>query len=246
MIADAVLPGSTPNRYPAPVNPARKAGQAWLPVLAALAVMATRLAYACATGFLYEDALITLRYARNLAEGQGLVFNAGERVLGTTAPLFALLLAPAGAAGDAALLGAAVAVGIFATGATVWLCFQLGRAAGLSDAVPLGASLLLAVSYELLIAGVAGMETMLIVALMLAGLVLVERRPGAAGVVLGLLVVGRIDGLLWVALVLGHAWRRDGRLPAPALIGFAATLAPWLVFATAYYGSPLPHSLAAK
>src|SRR5437879_8677865 len=39
-----------------------------------------------------DDAYITFRYARNLAEGLGLVYNPGEWVLGTTAPLWAMLL----------------------------------------------------------------------------------------------------------------------------------------------------------
>src|SRR3954452_8190151 len=42
-----------------------------------------------------DDAYITFRYARNLAEGLGLVYNPGEWVLGTTTPLWALLLAGA-------------------------------------------------------------------------------------------------------------------------------------------------------
>src|SRR5207302_4729112 len=40
-----------------------------------------------------DDAYITFRYARNLAEGLGLVYNPGEWVLGTTAPLWAIVLA---------------------------------------------------------------------------------------------------------------------------------------------------------
>jgi hypothetical protein len=40
-----------------------------------------------------DDAFITFTYARNLAAGHGFVFNIGERVLGTTAPLWAMLLA---------------------------------------------------------------------------------------------------------------------------------------------------------
>lgn len=49
--------------------------------------------YAVYTGVSLEDAFITFRYARNLAEGQGFVFNPGEHVLGTTSPLHALILA---------------------------------------------------------------------------------------------------------------------------------------------------------
>src|SRR3990170_6336850 len=40
-----------------------------------------------------DDAYITFRYARNLLAGNGFVFNPGERVLGTTTPLYTLLLA---------------------------------------------------------------------------------------------------------------------------------------------------------
>src|SRR5260370_31398240 len=39
-----------------------------------------------------DDAYITFRYARNLADGLGLVYNSGEWVLGTTAPLWAIIL----------------------------------------------------------------------------------------------------------------------------------------------------------
>jgi hypothetical protein len=50
-----------------------------------------------------EDALITFRYARNLTDGNGFVYNVGERVLGTTTPLLTLLLG-----GIGSILGAGV------------------------------------------------------------------------------------------------------------------------------------------
>src|SRR5262245_35309826 len=37
-----------------------------------------------------EDAYITFRYARNLALGNGLVYNPGEKVFGFTSPLWTL------------------------------------------------------------------------------------------------------------------------------------------------------------
>jgi len=40
-----------------------------------------------------DDPYITYRYAYNLVAGNGFVFNAGERVQSTTAPLFTILLA---------------------------------------------------------------------------------------------------------------------------------------------------------
>jgi hypothetical protein len=43
-----------------------------------------------------DDAFITFRYAQNLIAGNGLVYNPGEWVLGTTTPLYAVLLAAIG------------------------------------------------------------------------------------------------------------------------------------------------------
>ncbi|MCS7179002.1 MAG: hypothetical protein RML46_08665 [Anaerolineae bacterium] len=42
--------------------------------------------------FSYDEAFITYRYAENLSRGLGLVYNPGERFLGTTGPGWAILL----------------------------------------------------------------------------------------------------------------------------------------------------------
>jgi hypothetical protein len=42
--------------------------------------------------FAFDDAFISFRYAENLVEGRGLVFNPGERVEGFSNPLWTLLL----------------------------------------------------------------------------------------------------------------------------------------------------------
>jgi len=39
-----------------------------------------------------DDAFITYRYVRNILAGIGFVYNPGEQVLGTTTPLYTLLL----------------------------------------------------------------------------------------------------------------------------------------------------------
>ena len=43
--------------------------------------------------YLSDDAFITMRYARNFAQGLGLVFNPGERVEGFTSFLWTIILA---------------------------------------------------------------------------------------------------------------------------------------------------------
>jgi hypothetical protein len=42
---------------------------------------------------LVDDAFITYRYAARLATGHGLTYNDGERILGTSTPGYAMLLA---------------------------------------------------------------------------------------------------------------------------------------------------------
>src|SRR5512138_1556369 len=42
---------------------------------------------------LFDDAMISMRYAYNLAHGNGLVWNAGERVEGFTNPLWVFYMA---------------------------------------------------------------------------------------------------------------------------------------------------------
>jgi len=62
-------------------------------LIIAVFAIAARLAFYLATGFMADDAFITFRYAENLATGVGFVYNAGDQVLGTSTPLFTLLLA---------------------------------------------------------------------------------------------------------------------------------------------------------
>ena len=47
----------------------------------------------------FDDSYITFRYSLNLAAGHGFVFNVGDPVLGTTTPLWTLVLALCAAAG---------------------------------------------------------------------------------------------------------------------------------------------------
>ena len=55
-------------------------------------VMALTLLLAIHNRFIQDDAFISFRYAQNLAEGKGLVFNIGERVEGYTNFLWTCLL----------------------------------------------------------------------------------------------------------------------------------------------------------
>ena len=83
------------------VNPMRR-GAGWNlhPAGMILSVGVARLLTGALLGFRpFDDTFITFRYAKNIGEGFGFVYNAGEQVLGTTTPLWALVLASLSAAG---------------------------------------------------------------------------------------------------------------------------------------------------
>ena len=77
-------------------EPGKPSSRAEIGVLAAsyfalASVLSVFLARNLAAHLRFEDAFIVLRYARNLAAGQGFTYNPGERVLGVTTPLQTLL-----------------------------------------------------------------------------------------------------------------------------------------------------------
>src|SRR5882672_7471606 len=90
-------PESTLGRVPVPGGTRRAR------VLLATALLATLvllLAHSAVYWFLTDDAFISFRYARNLRQGHGLVFNPGfERVEGYTNFLWVVLLAGCDALG---------------------------------------------------------------------------------------------------------------------------------------------------
>jgi hypothetical protein len=194
---------------------------------------------------IYDDAFITFRYARNLAEGHGLTFNPGmpwEPVLGTTTPGYAVVL-----------------------GALAWLGFGIESASrGLNVVCDVLSALLLVRLFErrALLSSVAvlafaafpvigrisvgGMEAPLLAATALAAVVAGhERRLGWCGALAALTCTIRPESVLLV-LVLGLAHVRTRRellaFSGPVLAvgaGYAGVL-------TAVYGSPIPQSVVAK
>ncbi len=78
----------------------------------------------------FDDSFITLRYARNLIEGHGLTWNAGERpVEGITNVGWALIIAAAGAFAPTHLVGITRALGIFAGVCGIVLAAHIARRA---------------------------------------------------------------------------------------------------------------------
>ena len=195
-----------------------------------------------------DDAYITFRYARNLVADQGFVYNPGERVLGTTTPLYTLLLAGmALGTGSRDFPTLALVVNALAGAASVGLLYVLGRRLTGHGAPAVAAALLWAVAPYSVTFAVGGMETDLTVALLLAAAYAhVTGRPRAMAVFSALALLARPDsvillGLLWLDLAIAQR-----RIPWQEGLIALLLLAPWLIFGTLTFGSPFTGSVAAK
>lgn len=216
-----------------------------------------------------DDSYITYRYARNLLEGVGFVYNPGERVLGTTTPLYTALmvagagcLRPLGFDPSEVFPVLSLVINALADTLTCLLLLRLGRRLGAPYA-GVGAALLWAIAPFSVTFAIGGLETSVYVLLLTATAYahLTDRHILTAGLA-ALAFLTRPDALILIGpLGLDRAWQiwrtvrqprsastppfTLSRLVLEALVFLGPTLA-WLTFAWLYFGSPLPHSIAAK
>ncbi len=128
-----------------------------------------------------DDAFISFRYAQNLVEGRGLVYNEGERVEGYTNPLWTLWVAAGLALGGEAETWADV-WGVAAYVGSILLLGLNGRRAAQSSGpsgrwLPL-AALAAALHRDWNVWATGGLETSAFTFLLLAGWTLAVWNPG--------------------------------------------------------------------
>ena len=240
-----------------------KGGQASRSRWFALAIPALLLVAYWAVGVLLaagpvDDTYIFLRYAENLAQGHGPVFNVGERVEGYTSPLWLLCLGLLGtlqfdlvaaARSLSALFGAATILALFSAGGS---CRTLGRQA---LAAVLG--WFLATNPAFGYWAWSGMDTLLFTFLFFATFWVFLRqvqRPGAmwgAGLCFLLATSSRLDMLATLPVYLAGIASTDRRTrplfrKAASFLAPQLLLVPHLLWRHAYYGSWLPNTYYAK
>jgi len=202
--------------------------------------------------WVYDDPFITYRYTSNLLRGIGFVYNPGERVLSTTTPFLALLLAALSPL-SGNLPRVANLIGAVSIAAGGLLVFDIARS--LKSPIVGWVGLLLYPSFSLLLNSI-GSETPLYITFALASFAFYYRRNFIlTAVFCALTVIIRPDGFL-VPMVIGLDYlgrtqdiRRWSDLPAKsrlAILLFVVLTVPWFLFAWAYFGSPIPATLAAK
>jgi hypothetical protein len=217
-------------------------------------------------GFFHDDAYIALRYARNLADGHGLLWNPGQAPVEGYTSLVAVLLVALPAALGADPVAAVRAVNFLAMAGMVAYLVAHGlrrRGAGEDALGPVLPVALVACSTPLWIWAWGGLEGPLFAAAvaLAAGstvrLLAEPSRPGAAwtaGLAAGLLPAVRPDGAAFTALAAAFAVIPLARLERPErrpqLLRFAAALAPIptavLGFRLLYYGAWVPNTVTAK
>lgn len=192
-----------------------------------------------------DDPWITYRYAENLARGAGFVYNEGERILGTTTPLYTMILAAAGRLG-LPVPATSWVINFAAMIAAILLLFLLVRRLGGEVAGVLAAGLLASGHLFHRIATL-GMETSLYVALMIgAFLAWAAGRELLAAGLAGLCLLMRPDGAaVGGAIFLVHLVSRR-EVPWRGGLVYLAVVLPWFLFAWVYFDTLLPNTLAAK
>jgi 4-amino-4-deoxy-L-arabinose transferase-like glycosyltransferase len=200
-----------------------------------------------------DDAYITFRYARNLLDGQGFVYNPGETVMGTTTPLYTFLMVGLGAlSGGTQANFPAIAnlVNALADSLTCLLLWQLGRKLG-SEWAGAAAGLLWAIAPYSVAFAIGGLETSLYVFLLTTVVwCYLDKRPVGAGLAAAGAFLTRIDALILLGPLalywLVRAFRKQETLPMRAILAAGLPVIAWWVFATVAFGSPIPQSVQAK
>lgn len=164
---------------------------------------------------LFDDAMVSMRYAKNLARGEGLVWNPGERVEGFTSPLWVLYMAawhllPLPASKISLVIQLSGAVALLAN---LFVVANIARvASGDARPVVLGATFLTAFYYPLAFWALNGMEVS-VLTLLVSGAVLWALR--------GFTSRSRIIGF-YCLLGVGTLVRLDMAVPFLSLLGFVA------------------------
>ena len=217
---------------------------------ALIVVCCAALALAFYSRVTVEDAFISLRYARNFANGDGLVFNYGEPVSAMTSPLHVLLMTPSFWIVDDAMAINKI-LGLFAGVTSALIAASQFRDNPGVTVLVFAAAFLPA---PILFWSVAGLETPLLALAIAIGVVLVPRAiEGESKAYLYLCLVAgaafllRYDSVVFFApVLLTIGLRRFSYAVVRAWIVGAALPLAWLALSRWYFGDFLPSSYYVK
>ena len=205
---------------------------------------------------LFDDAMISMQYARNLVQGQGLVWNPGERIEGYsnfawTMAMAGVHLLPLSADG---LCIAAAGLGLLTCIATLLATLALAHACRLGPAASAVALVLVGTYYPVLLLSIWGMEVGLAAAA-LTGIIACgiglsgKARLAAMLPLMSLSLLIRDDLVVPLVALLALLWLLDARSRRTALMCLAmlaVTAAAHALFRRMYYDEWLPNTYYLK
>ena len=219
------------------------------------------LIYIVTTNHIWEDFYITFRHSKNLVDGNGLVYQPGERVHGFTSVINTLL--PAlfyWLTGKSFILTiwlyrivsivALVAGGLF-------FLREIQKQNPNNFVIPLFFTLLFSFQIKMIMFATNGQEAGFMVLFLLPSIIFAfngyKEHWKWAGICWAGLIYTRPDGPVYImllviaAMILGQSKTKE-ELIAIAKAGIVCTIIylPWFIGAWLYYGSPIPHTITAK
>ncbi len=215
--------------------------------------------------FRMDDAYITYRYARNLADGVGPVWNPGEHVEGYSSFLWMLLLAALHVVGidievAALLLAVASMTALFVLTWRVSLRLSDEGGTGVgADLLTAGAGLLIAANAGIGLWSMSGLETPLAAALVMALVFVYQRESRAPGTPLSAFVLAAAvmtrpemaflaagTGAFFLAQAIVERDARRWRHFAGFCGIFALLAGAWFIWRWRYYGYVFPNTYYVK
>ena len=228
-----------------------------------LVIIAIFVVHSLNLNFTQDDAFISYRYVKNLINGDGLVFNPGERVEGYTNFLWIILLSICAKFGLDIIVLSKI-LGVASGSVTLFLLYKISVLVFQKKNSPtsfpqswffaLFPSLLLASNSTFAYWSISGLETVFFLMAILLSVyfyLLISNFINQRLMILfgALSTLIRPEGvLIFVILMLHKLFFKKDKLKECLfpLAGFIALLLPFLIFKIIYYGDILPNSFYAK
>lgn len=186
-----------------------------------------------------DDCYIIYHYAHNLYAHKQFVFNLGERILGTTTPLYTLILGGLQVFSDK-LPQMSHLISFLSSSLAGFLIFLIFRTRN----PVLGLFCTLCFPFILLD---IGLETNFLIFLFVLSLYLFDKeRYLMCAAMLALCFLTRQDSAIFIACMIFIYSLKEGKFPQREFIVFIMIVAPWFIFSYLYFGSVFPGTLQAK
>ena len=197
----------------------------------------------------FDDAYITFRYARNISKGLGFVYNPGENVLGTTTPLYTLLLSLFALLSKPEYIPRiSFLISIVADALNVWLLFRLSDWIFKNREIAVLTSVIFLLQPFRLNVAAGGMETSLFLTCLLLSYdrYLLGERSFSTSIWAAIAILIRPDAVIPLIPLFLDWLISDQRGFLKSILTTGLIITPWFLWSTLNFGSPIPHSIIAK